>query len=291
MFVDGDEILEADAFLKITRAISQSKIDCYSFIQRNYSFQLGLEEARRAQAWPPGLPVSDRPLFYIENWMERLYRKGLGLCYEGRIHESLIPACERLHREYSRLPVVLHHYGRLKKPDPSKLHYYLELTEKKCREESQNPVPWIELCINLMEVGALEKAFSKAEEAVGKFSNQPEILRVGFQAALRTERFVLAEQWIRDFLKQRPRDLYAKAQLTTALLYQRKFPEVFSLAEEIFREEPSNFVAHLNCGVISFEEKNWKDAARHLEAASRERPDDVFVRDSLKKVMSEIQKD
>ncbi|MDB5038453.1 MAG: glycosyltransferase [Bacteriovoracaceae bacterium] len=292
LFIDGDEILDEKAFSKISAAIAETtKISCYSFIQRNYTREPGLEEARRADSTPADSLFDHSSLYFLENWMERLYRRDKGLLYEGRIHESLLPSVQQHGLIHSRLPVVLHHYGRLKSKTPEKLKYYLGLTEQKWKEENDHPVPWIELAINLMELHEFEKAFDLAKRAVEKFPNTPEIIRVSFQAALRAEEFSLSEIWIKNFLKLKPKDLYDKSQLTTAYLYQKKFDDVFSLVEEIFREDPHNFVAHLNCGVIHFENKSWDNASRHLAIAHSERPEDLFVSNALKKVNAILQND
>jgi glycosyltransferase involved in cell wall biosynthesis len=291
LFLDGDEVLDSDAGSRIAMAIQQpSEVFAFSLIQRNYTRNPQLEDARRTTKTPPGLSNQDQQLFYIENWMERLFRRGIGIRYEGVIHETIIPSCERLGFKHARLPVVLHHHGRLKKIAPEKLRYYLSLTEQKWRTDQNHPVPWIELAINLMELQEMERAFEIATGAVEKFPQQPEILRMAYQAALRSDRFEIAEQWIRNFLKMNPKDLYSKAQLTTALLYQRKFADTLVVADEIFREDPANFVAHLNCGVIYFEEKRFHDAKRHLQLAQQERPQDLFVQEALKKIQDEIQK-
>lgn len=290
LFVDGDEVLDSSASERIEKAIREpNEVPAFSFIQRNYTRASGLEDSKTIRELPFEIPQISPPLFYIENWMERLYRNKSGIHYEGVVHESLIPSCERLGLKLLKLPVVLHHFGRLKSSAHAKLSYYLKLSEQKWRADINQPVAWIELAINLMELQQFERAYSLAEKAVAKFKNHSEIMRMAFQAALRFEQYGVAELWIHEFLKLKPRDLYALSQLTTALLYQGKLDQVLSTANEIFREDPSNFVAHLNSGVVLFERKEFDDASRHLQIAGRERPQDTFVQEAIKKVTAELQ--
>ena len=294
LFVDGDEWLDSSAFTNIQRAIGQDKTLCFSLTQRNYTLNQETEMARElttevVEELP--LPIRNRSekIFFIENWMERLYRRDFGIAYEGPIHESLLPSVSRLGLSHERLPVILHHFGRLKKDIGDKYFYYLELTRKKLKEQPENPAAWVEICMTLLELKEFDSAFDFAVRATAKFRDQPEIFKVSFQAALRKDQWQIAENWIRHYLSFYPGDAYSMSQLTTALLYQGKFRDVISISQEVLKADPENFVVHVNCATIFFEMKDWKSASRHISTGLRLRPKDKFLNDALSKLPTEFQ--
>ncbi|MBN8555510.1 MAG: glycosyltransferase [Deltaproteobacteria bacterium] len=289
LFVDGDEILESSGYQKMAKLIQDEEADCYSLVQKNYTQDASIEGVKLVEDKNlPGLKNSSQPLYFFNNWMERLYRRDKGLAYEGRIHESLLPTCRRLNLKHSTVNIILHHYGRLKLSQAEKIKYYLNLTEQKVKEEPENVVAVIELITNLIEVGQFERAFAFAEDGVKKFSGIPEMWRSGFQAALRADQFQTAENWIQIYLKMKPQDIFALSQLTTALLYQKKFSDVLKLADDLLKVDPKNFVAHVNCGVIFYENQNWKKSLEHLNAALETKPSDTFLIEARKKVQEKI---
>jgi len=290
LFVDGDEVLEKNAEEKIKKLIGQDKIFCFSLIQRNYTKDCRQDGAQLYTGEElPGLHNMEA-LYYSDNWMERLYRKDKGIHYEGRIHESLIPSCRRLKLSYEKTDVLLHHYGRLKQNHSEKIRYYLELSKKKLSEDSKNPASWIEIVVNLSELEDHEEAFKMAQLAAKAFPQEAEILKVAFQAALRSAAYPYAEQWINHYLKMKPDDLYAKSQLSTAYLFQGRLEQSLNQAMKVLEEDPKNFFSNFNLGVIHFERKNWNDALHYLNAAQIVRPDDQFIQDAIKKIRAQQQK-
>lgn len=291
LFVDGDEVLDFSAYEILSRAIADNQIACYSLIQRNYTWSPDIEGVQDVVEWPPGLNKEDRPLYYFDNWMERLYKPSTGIQYEGRIHESLLPSTRRLGLAHAQLPLILHHFGRLKLHHEEKLSYYLKLVEKKCHEEPQNAAAWIEWMITLSESEEPERALETARHAVKNFEKEPEVLKSAYRVALRSEAFSTAEEWIHLFLKLKPNQLDALSHLTTAQLYQKKFDAVLHTATDVLKRDPKSFVVHVNLAVIYFEQKNWERCEEHLLIALEQKPLDSFLNEALTKVRTQIQRD
>jgi len=289
LFVDGDESIEEADWSKIQEVTQRPGASCYSLVQRNYVTSASIETSQPL-AGPKPKPLANfqHELFYFENHMERLYHRELGLLYTGRVHESLIPTAQRLGLVCEKTDIILHHYGRLKRPSQKYL-YYLELSRAKLADDPKNPAAWVEVCINLMELLQMKEAYEIAKIAVRDFPNEPEIFRVAYQAALRCDAFKEAEDLIRKYLSFYPNDLFSKSQLTTAMLYQGKFSEVLNLSREILSSDPRNFVVHVNCAVIFFEKQDWKNAAHHISQGLKERPTDQFLNDAMNKIPSEFQ--
>lgn len=280
LFVDGDEVVDEQAPQLLGPLTQSREADVYSAIQRNYVREPKFEDVKSAIS----VPHFSEPLYYFDNLMERFYRRSSGVEWTGRIHESLFPSLRRLHLAQQKSPLILHHFGRLKKGQREKLLRYLELTQQKLLEEPQNASAVIEFMLTLMELDNPEQAFQFATAHVRRFSHEPEVVKVAYQAALRSNHFQTAEEWIRLFLGLIPDDHFARSQLTTALLYQNKQSDALALALENLIKNPSDFVSHLNAAVVFFEKQMWSDAARHLKEAERIRPHDPFVKNALQKV-------
>jgi len=291
LFIDGDEILERESESKLQSLIRSNEISCYSLIQKNYTRDPKTEAVKPVETETPGHQKQNgEALFYFENFMERLYRNNLGIQYSGRIHESLLPSCQELSLKHERSSLVLHHYGRLKLNNFSKYELYLRLSEQKLKEEPKNPAAWVELGVNLMELKKFDLAYEHLKKAVQKFPTESIILKAAFQAALRMDEWKLAEEWIRKYIFQNPKDLYALSQLSTALLYQGRLDECLKMTEENLKSDPKDFVSHVNLAVIYFERKKWKEASQHIREGLLLRPTDSFLRDALNKIPSEFQK-
>lgn len=293
LFIDGDEVLEQGVEQTIQAHIQNQDVACWSLIQRNYTYDHQMEAAQpyREKQLPPGLvDLEPSKLFFNDNLMERLYKKSTGIQYSGRVHESLIPDCRKKGLRFDRSPIVLHHFGRLKDNLSSKLNYYLELSKKKVQEEPDNPASWIELIISYSELGHHPEAFHFAKLAARQFSFEPEVLKTAFQAALRMDEFGYAEDLIRRYLRQRPDDIYATSQLTTALLYQKKFSDCELIAKRLLDRVPSDFVSNFNLGVIYFEKKDWINAKRYLTAALEIKPEEPLILKALERIAAEQQK-
>lgn len=289
-FVDGDEWISEADWKEIENCVRQSNVSVFSMLQKNYTLRDDVDGAELCKdPLPDPIEHHQDKMYFTKNYMERLYKSDLGLQYDGRIHESLLPSCHRLKLNHLRTSVTLHHFGRLKKDVGDKYLYYLELTRKKLEEQPTNPAPWIETIINLLELREFKSAFDFAQRAVAKFRDEPEIIQVAYKAALRVDEWKLAEKWIRNFLSLRPDDIYAKTQLTTALLYQRRFRDVMAVAEEIFEVEPENFVVHVNCATVFFELGEWEKAARHIAAGLKVKPNDKFLNDAMSKIPTNFQ--
>jgi glycosyltransferase involved in cell wall biosynthesis len=260
LFLDGDEIIDQSGYGSIKQALSSDSV-CFSLIQRNYTLDPSIENVQRCDQPPPGYN-SHEPLFYFDNWMERLYRKDLAISYQGRIHESLFPSVQKIGKTVDKLDIVLHHYGRLKSTHSKKIDYYLKLSTQKWKEDRKNAAAWIEYLTVLTESNQIEHALIVAKEAASLFSHEPEILKTAFQIFLRADQFALAEATIRLYLRINPDDIYACSQLTTALLYQKKWSETLKAAHDLLQIDKNNFVAHLNLGVLYFEFKGLKKSKR-----------------------------
>ncbi len=283
--LDGDEVVDPDSLQHLKAATEQNRVACFAVVQMNYTRDPQTEGAELCEKAPPGFTTSE-PLYHFDNWMDRLYRREAEVEFEGQIHESLIPALRRKGFAHQNLPIILHHFGRLKRglDLKAKANYYFSLTQKKLQSQSNNPAVWIEMLMTLMELERFEEAYRTAELSMKKFPTEPEVLRYAFQAALRFEQFSQAEDWIRKYSAIRPDDAYADTQLSTALLYQKKFSEVLSVTQKNLKRDPEDFISLINAAVVHFENQSWADADQLLKRAQKIRPGDPFIESALKRI-------
>lgn len=292
LFVDGDEILDSSALTQLPLLLQDPVVACWSLIQRNYTRTHDIAQSQRHTGdLPPGLETPiDGGLYFFDNWMERLYRKDRGIRFEGRVHESLIPSCRRLHQSFKKIPLILHHYGRLKKGDPSlKSHYYLQLSQQKLEEDPENPAAWIEWIRNLNEQNRNSEALQFSKQARQRFPQEAEVLKAGVESSLRAEDYALAEQWCRQIIQICGEDsveLQVKNSLCTAVLYQGRLDEARELAEQVSQLDSKDFSSRFHLGVIYFEKREWKLAKAYLEECQKMKPEDPFISQALHKISS-----
>jgi glycosyltransferase involved in cell wall biosynthesis len=143
---------------------------------------------------------------------------------------------------------------------------------------------WMDYAFQFLHTQQFEKALDVFKMALKKHPTDQNLLKTAFETALRMEDFAQAEYFIRQYITQNPQDAYSRAHLTTALLYQKKFQDVIQTSKDVFEKDPQNFTAHFNCGVVHFEEKQWKEARAHLESALKTKPNDSFILGALKQI-------
>jgi glycosyltransferase involved in cell wall biosynthesis len=282
LFMDGDEVLDEASVKHLKDALAKPD-RVFSLIQRNYTKDSALSDLHRCEASVPGLE-STEGVFYFDNWMERIYKPSSGCLYEGRIHESLIPSAHALKIPVERLPLILHHFGRLKSGHSKKLVYYRTLTEKKLKERPQDPAAWVEWMLTLDERGEWDEAFSAAQEATKKFAKEFLVLEVGYRVACHAGEYDHALVWINRLLELDPTHQKARAERVIPLLYLGRWEECVDLCKELLSQDPDHFIAHLHLGIISFEKKQWASAQHHLQQAYRIRPNDEFLKSALQKI-------
>lgn len=290
LFVDGDEVLDLEAPSLVEKAIADTNVASYSLIQRNYTWNhLIVGATLHSGPLPPGFEgTPQQPLYFFENWMERLYQPQR-LQYEGRIHESLLVGARRKNLTAKNLPLVLHHYGRLKSNQDQKVSYYEQLTEQKWKEEPDNPAAWVELLTVRLEAGRLAEALTTAKDAVEKFSKEPAVLRFAGDCALRANQHQLAENWLAQALEIQNDDQNLRALLATAILFQGQLDRAEKIARDVLSREPHQFQSHLCLLIIQFERKNFYDASRHLSELLKQKPNDDFLRSAEKKIAAALQ--
>ncbi len=171
LVLDADERIAARELPLLTAATSTSA-DGYNLIQRNYVFGNQVfgwtgnsgdyEEGR-------GYPG------YVDNPLIRFFRNSHDIRFRGVVHEIVDPHHLPPHLRFENIPVVMHHYGKVRGQErvASKQRFYLQLGLKKVEDEPANGKAWFDLGIQYQELNShqeagpcFEKAFTLVKQPV-----------------------------------------------------------------------------------------------------------------------------
>ncbi len=109
---------------------------------------------------------------YVDNPLIRLFRNEPRLRFHGAVHEIIDPTRLPKNLTFSSLPVVIHHYGKVRGEDrvAAKQQLYLRLGAKKLQEDPSNGKAHLDYGIQFQELGRHAEArepFKKAFELTG----------------------------------------------------------------------------------------------------------------------------
>jgi len=150
LVLDADECIAARDLLLIKEAVQQ-KFDGYHLIQRNYVF------GNQIVGWTPNSGGYEEGKSYpghLDNPLIRLFRNHPDIRFRGAVHEIVDPTRMNPSLRFDSLPVVLHHYGKVRDAErvASKQRFYLDLGKKKIQEDGTNPKAHFDLGIQYQEL-------------------------------------------------------------------------------------------------------------------------------------------
>ena len=190
LVLDADECIAARDLPVIKEAVQQ-RLDGYHLIQRNYVF------GNQIVGWTPNLGAYEEGKSYpghLDNPLIRLFRNHPDIRFRGAVHEIVDPTRMNQCLRFDSLPVVLHHYGKVRDAErvASKQRFYLDLGQKKIQEDGTNPKAHFELGIQYQElqrhneaVQCFEKTFEMSHMPVALlYAAISEKLRGRYERAL-----------------------------------------------------------------------------------------------------------
>ena len=125
LVLDADERIATRDLALLARAL-HSGPDGFRLVQRNYMM------ANHIVDWTPNdgsYPEGDGYPGFIDNPLVRLFRNSPEIRFQGSVHETVDPARMPAKFRWKSLPVVIHHYGKLREPErmAAKQRLYLDL--------------------------------------------------------------------------------------------------------------------------------------------------------------------
>ena len=168
LVLDADECIAARDLPQIRAAVKRIA-DGFNLIQRNYvpgnqvvGWTPNSGQYREGKSYPG----------YLDNPLIRLFRNHPDIRFRGAVHEIVDPTRLNPKLRFDSIPVVLHHYGKVRGAErvASKQLLYLDLGLKKIQQDSANPKAHFDLGIQYQEL-------SRHAEAVGCFEKTFEMSR------------------------------------------------------------------------------------------------------------------
>ena len=168
LVLDADECI-AEGDLKNLEQAMAGPNDGYSLTQRNYVYK------NQVHGWEPNTSDYEegRPYpGFVDNPLIRFFRNDPKLRFHGAVHEIVDPTRLPPSLRFSSLPVVIHHFGKVRGEDcvVRKQHLYLKLGKKKLKEDPTNAKAYMDYGIQLQELkqhGEARKPFLKSFEMSG----------------------------------------------------------------------------------------------------------------------------
>lgn len=152
LILDADEAIDPVDHAAIRSFIKEDGPIAATLTLRNYFLDASATLMDKAVVPNQGTPYTEgRDLPFYGDYNQgtfRLLRNGLGILYEGRIHESFEASLQRLGRPLGECPAVIHHFGKvLQVRERDKALYYLALAKSQALEEPKNAQAHFNLAI------------------------------------------------------------------------------------------------------------------------------------------------
>jgi tetratricopeptide (TPR) repeat protein len=150
LVLDADERIAARDLPLLKDAIQQPQ-DGYHLVQRNYVF------SNQVFGWRPNPRLyaesKDYP-GYVDNPLIRFFRNDRQLRFRGAVHEIIDPTRLPSRFKFASIPVVLHHYGKVRGEErvAAKQLHYLALGLKKIQEDPADAKAHLDLGIQYQEL-------------------------------------------------------------------------------------------------------------------------------------------
>jgi tetratricopeptide (TPR) repeat protein len=190
LVLDADECVSARD-LPVIKTAARQGADGYHLVQRNYVL------GNQIVGWTPNTgayPEGKSYPGYLDNPLIRLFRNHPEIQFRGAVHEIVDPTRLHPHLRFGSLPVVLHHYGKVRDAErvAFKQRFYLDLGKKKIRQEGANPKAHFDLGIQYQElqlhaeaVACFEKTFEMTRMPIALlYAAISEKHRGGYERAL-----------------------------------------------------------------------------------------------------------
>jgi Flp pilus assembly protein TadD len=152
LVLDADERIAPRDLPLIVEAIKSNGFHGYHLIQRNYAF------GNHILGWTPNesdYEEGKRYPGYVDNPLIRLFRNSPETRFHGTVHEIIDPRRLPPQFQFSNIPAVIHHYGKVRGEErvQAKQRFYLALGLKKIEEEPSNAKAYFELGVQYQELG------------------------------------------------------------------------------------------------------------------------------------------
>jgi len=241
--LDLDEVVAPSDFKRIRQTI-RGEAGCYLLPQWNYYNQPQHQEWQPVRGRYPKREKGQLGFFVADQY--RLFSTGLGLKWQGRVHEDLAPSVRVAGLTPQGLDVPIHHYGYVK-GDARNTHrneLYGKLVRKKVEDDPDDWKSTLELAYILVQEGKGREAIPILEGLVIQGPEGPVLSRA--QVMLATlfradDRLDDAINLLHKTVTQNPTWLFGWTDLIKLLIeggHWQQCEAAMTVAKETFGEDP-----------------------------------------------------
>jgi len=151
LVLDADERIASKDLRFIAEASRSDAAHGYHLIQRNYVL------ANQVLGWTPNQSNYEegaRYPGYVDNPLIRLFKNSPEIRFHGAVHEIIDPTRLPSRFNFSNVPAVIHHYGKVRGEErvQAKQRFYLALGLKKIADEPANGKAYFDLGVQYQEL-------------------------------------------------------------------------------------------------------------------------------------------
>lgn len=246
LVLDADERIAAQDLPLIRDAIKKGA-DGYHLNQRNYV------HGNQIVGWTPNsgeYAEGKSYAGYLDNPLIRLFRNHPDIQFRGAVHEIVDPTRLHQHLRFDTLPVVIHHYGKVRDAERvvAKQHLYLDLGLKKIRQDGGNPKAHFDLGIQYQELHRHAEAVECFEKAYA-MSRTPVALLYCAISEKQRGNYAQALDRLRQAQKLGLQTFEVHLELGNIRLALNQVPEALTEYKSCLRIRPKNPIAAFNCGL------------------------------------------
>ena len=240
LVLDADEVIQKEDLTKIKNAIENAEDGVAGFALEQRSYINNFFEGAVKNNSDFEL-VKDYP-FYISNFLVRLFRNRLGLCFRHRVHELIEDSIEEKGFRYKKIGVVLHHFGSLK--DEIKIiettKQYEKIILKQLEEEPENArynYQAARMYLGKNDFGSALKYFEKTAKIDPTYKLVfSEIAKIYLQMNDKNR----AIEYFKKSVKYNPENPSPANNLAVVYMSVGKFEQAKKIFEDAFKKNPNN---------------------------------------------------
>lgn len=242
LILDGDEAVDSADHPAIREACTQDRIPAFFMTLRNYfldSRLLFLDQVIKPNEshYEQGSEFS-----YCADFRGlRLCRWFPDLCFEGRIHELLVPYFNQRHLPIGNLETVIHHFGKvdLAREEEKKIHY-LRMAQDQVDFDPANAQSQFNLMTQACTTQDWDVAIASGFAFLALQTRPPEMVLTTLAFALQeTGRHAEAMPYLKRVLLSSPRHPLALTRLPISLAQTGHAAEALKMLERAIRLQPS----------------------------------------------------
>jgi tetratricopeptide (TPR) repeat protein len=264
LVLDADECI-ASRDLPLIREAVKGKTDGFHLNQRNYVF------GNQIVGWTPNSREYDEGKSYpgyLDNPLIRLFRNDPEIRFRGSVHEIIDPTHMNRSLRFESLPVVLHHYGKVRDAErvAFKQRFYLDLGKKKIEQDGANSKAHFELGIQYQELQRHAEAVECFEKAF-QMSRLPAALFYAAVSEKQQSRYDRALELLRRARKLGLHTFEVHLELGNVHLALDQQSEAMSEYKQCLKLRPDNPIAVFNVGFALRKMGDLEGAQRYYTRA------------------------